>query len=147
MEFIFLIAMMVLLLWWMSHSAKKQQARAREQRDAAIVLGAHVVTHSGFFGTVVDVDGDAVTLESPSGIETVWLRSSIAQAMDIPVAAISEEEAREDDRASEDVSTAEGTEGSVQDAEDMATQPDIPDIASSASNDAEDSEEIKAKGK
>ncbi|MDD7465823.1 MAG: preprotein translocase subunit YajC [Actinomycetaceae bacterium] len=92
LELAVILVVMIGLFWWMSRSAKKQQQRMQEQRDAAIVLGATVMTNGGFFGTVVDIDGDAITLESPSGIETVWLRSAIAQAMEIPFAAVSEEE-------------------------------------------------------
>ena len=90
-EIILLVGMIVLLFWWMSHSAKKQQAKIRDERDAAVVLGAAVMTTSGFFGKIVDIDGDAVTLESPDGTETVWLKSAISQAREIPVADVAED--------------------------------------------------------
>lgn len=106
---IIVLAVMMAFLWWMSRNAKKQQQRLNDERDAAIVVGANVVTRSGFLGTIVDIDGDAVTLESPSGIETVWLRSSIVQVMDIPWAEISEEEAEAQDAESE----ISGNEASV----------------------------------
>lgn len=119
MEMIVILLVMIVFFWWMSRNARKQQQRLQEERDAAIVVGANVVTQSGFLGTIVDIDGDAVTLESPSGIETVWVRSSIAQAMDIPVAEISEEDAAAED--------------AVQHLEDLADE-DTPHEEASAEN-------------
>ena len=85
MEMIILIVMMVLLFWFMSRGARKTQQRQIEQRNEALVVGNNVVTQAGFLGRVVDIDGDAVTLESPSGEESVWLRTAIVAQMDIPL--------------------------------------------------------------
>lgn len=74
------------LMWWMSRSAKKQRKTQEENRNAAIVVGATVRTIGGFFGTIVDIDGDAITLESPSGIETVWFRNAIQGVAELPLA-------------------------------------------------------------
>ena len=109
-EFIVLIVAMMLLFWWMSRSARKQQERILEQREAAIVVGAGVVTNSGFLGKVVDIDGDAVTLESPDGTETVWVRSAISAAMDIPVADLAEDEADIAEVNAEEADQAAGDE-------------------------------------
>ncbi|MDR6938730.1 preprotein translocase subunit YajC [Arcanobacterium hippocoleae] len=99
------------LIWLMSSGAKKAQQKQLEHRKAAIVLGNNVVTTSGFFGRIVDIDGDAVTLESPAGDETVWLATSIMAQMDIPFADLSEadlllEEAEADSEAETEVETA-----------------------------------------
>lgn len=101
MDPITLIALVVVfggMLLFMSRAGKKAQARAREEKQSALVVGNNVVTVGGFFGRIVDIDGDAVTLESPSGDETVWLKDAIRGQMDIPFAAVSEEEAAELDR-------------------------------------------------
>jgi preprotein translocase subunit YajC len=52
------------------------------------------MTASGLFGTVIAIDGDVITLESPSGGRTDWLRGAIAKLASPPYA--------EDDRAAED---------------------------------------------
>lgn len=96
-ELIILVAVMALMMWFMSRSAKKAQKAQMDQREAAVVLGNTVVTSSGFFGKIVDIDGDAVTLESPSGDETVWLKQYIVSQMDLPLAA--ESYLEEDDDA------------------------------------------------
>ncbi|WP_182049012.1 preprotein translocase subunit YajC [Changpingibacter yushuensis] len=82
------IAVMVLMIWWMSRSSKSMQKKVELQRQEAVALGNNVVTTSGFFGTIVDIDGDAVTLQSPSGDETVWLKKSISAVADLPLAEV-----------------------------------------------------------
>lgn len=90
---IIILLVMLGFFWLMSVSAKKMQKKQLEQQRASVVIGNNVVTTSGFFGRIVDIDGDAVTLESPAGDETVWLKRSIMAQMDIPFAEISEAEA------------------------------------------------------
>lgn len=85
-ELLIIFAVMILFMWFTTRSARKAQLAAQQAREESIVVGTNVVTTSGFFGRIVDIDGDAITLESPSGDETVWLRSSIRGQMDIPLA-------------------------------------------------------------
>lgn len=86
MTMIVLLVAFMLLMFWMSRSAKKRQQLMETQRDEALVIGANVRTHGGFYGKVVDIDGDAITLESPSGTETVWFRGAIQGVAEIPFA-------------------------------------------------------------
>lgn len=92
LEIIIFVVMIGGMMWFMGRSSKKQRQRMEDERDSAIVVGANVMTTSGFFGTIVSIDGDAITLESPSGDETVWLRQAIRGIAEIPLAPISEEE-------------------------------------------------------
>lgn len=84
-ELIILTVAMIGLFWLMSRGAKKAQKAQAAKREEALVVGNNVVTQAGFFGRIVDIDGDAVTLESPSGDETVWMRTAIVAQMDIPL--------------------------------------------------------------
>lgn len=93
MELIIIILFMVIMMWGLNFMNRKTQKRQQDERASAIVLGNHVVTTAGFLGKIVDIDGDAITLESPSGEESVWLRGAIAGQMEIPVAGISEADA------------------------------------------------------
>lgn len=86
--FLLMLIFMLLLFVAMNYFGKKKTAQLREQRMAAIVVGNSVRTHSGFFGTVVDIDGDTVTLESPSGAETMWHKDAIFGAQEPPLAAV-----------------------------------------------------------
>lgn len=76
MEFI-LLGGLLLLFIGMNYFGRKRQRDTEAKRNEAIVLGNAVRTHSGFYGTIVDIDGLTVTLESPGGTETVWHKNAI----------------------------------------------------------------------
>lgn len=76
----------------MSMMSRKQRGRMEATRDQAIGIGKTVRTHSGFYGTIVDIDGQTVTLESPSGHESLWHRNAIFRE-EFPPYAEAEEEA------------------------------------------------------
>lgn len=83
-------------MWMMSSFARKQQRRmAQEQArrtEEALVPGTWVRTTSGFYGTVVEIDGDAVTLATPLGDETLWDKRAIAGAEEPPFASASQDQ-------------------------------------------------------
>lgn len=113
MELIIIILFMVIMMWGLNFMNRKTQKRQQDERASAIVLGNNVVTTAGFLGKIVDIDGDAITLESPSGEESVWLRGAIAGQMEIPVAGISEADAAALDAeasAEEEVTAGEDSE-------------------------------------
>jgi preprotein translocase subunit YajC len=62
----------------LTNRSRKQQRKAVEFRQH-LVIGDEVMTGSGMFGTVVDIDGDVIILESSSGTQTDWLRAAIAK--------------------------------------------------------------------
>ena len=90
-----IVLVFILMFYFLKRASRKAAAQQEESRKEWFVIGTNVVTTSGFLGKIVDIDGDAVTLESPSGDETVWLKAAISQPMDIPLANVSEEEAEE----------------------------------------------------
>lgn len=113
MELIIIILFMVIMMWGLNFMNRKTQKRQQDERASAIALGNNVVTTAGFLGKIVDIDGDAITLESPSGEESVWLRGAIAGQMEIPVAGISEADAAALDAeasAEEEVAAGEDSE-------------------------------------
>lgn len=110
MEFLIIIAVFGLMMWFMQRSAKKQQQQRDAERDSALVVGTDVRTIGGFFGTVVDVDGDAVTLESPSGVETVWMKNAIVGPATLNLAS-----GAEDDSFEETLAASESIDDGVSD--------------------------------
>ncbi|PYG02084.1 preprotein translocase subunit YajC [Georgenia satyanarayanai] len=96
MEFLILIAVFGLMMWMMSRGAKKQRQAAAEVRNS-LEVGQQVMTASGFYGTIVDVDGDVITLESTPGVETMWKREAIHSVTEPPFAVVDEEETAADD--------------------------------------------------
>ena len=74
----------IVLLWLMSSRTRKQQAKAAEFRDS-LQPGQEVMTGSGLFGTVVEVQDDAVILEIAPGVTSRWLKPAILKAVEPPV--------------------------------------------------------------
>ena len=107
-----LLGLMVVMFWWMSRSSKKMRQKMMDERASAVVLGNTVVTTAGFYGTIVDIDGDAVTLQSPAGDENVWLRSAIASVSDLPLGNADEDELIDAaDVVADEPATDESSEG------------------------------------
>lgn len=92
MDLIFILVLMVAMMWFVTSRGKKQQAAARRRLEEALVPDTWIVTIGGFYGRIVDIDGDVVTLESPSGVETIWSRSAIREVKEPPYAIADEEE-------------------------------------------------------
>jgi preprotein translocase subunit YajC len=84
-------------MWLLTNRQRKQQAAANEFRNN-LVAGDEVMTGSGLFGTVVEVEGDVITLESTPGNRTRWLRAAIAKKIE-PVIEAPEVEADAEDPA------------------------------------------------
>ena len=63
-----MVGLMLLALWAMSRFSRTQQQKmvAEQERrtEEALVPGNWVRTRAGFYGTVVEVSGDVVTLTS-----------------------------------------------------------------------------------
>lgn len=93
--FYIIIALAFGAMWLMSSRTRKQQQRAQEFRNT-LQPGDEVMTGSGLFGTVVEVEGDVITLESTPGSRTRWLRAAISKKIE-PVAEIGEVEADDDE--------------------------------------------------
>lgn len=89
--------LIIAMILWMSFSSKKARARQEAQRQEVVKLGNSVMTTAGFYGTIVDIDGDAITLQSPAGDETVWDRRAIGQLAELPLARVDEDSFDDED--------------------------------------------------
>lgn len=90
-ELYIFLGLIILLFIFMSNRSRKQQREAQSFRDS-LEIGQEVMTGSGMFGVVADIDGDVITLESPSGDQTRWLRQAIAKQGEPPVAVADEDD-------------------------------------------------------
>ena len=110
-----MVGLMLLALWAMSRFSRTQQQKmvAEQERrtEEALVPGNWVRTRAGFYGTVVEVSGDVVTLATPLGDESLWAKASIVGAEEPPFAT-------EDDGSTDDGRTggAGPDEGGTSDA-------------------------------
>ncbi|MGK2348247.1 preprotein translocase subunit YajC [Actinomyces sp. W5033] len=93
---LWMILAMLLAFWAMAHFANRQQKKLQAEQqartdEALAVPGTWVRTRAGFYGTVVEVDGDVVTLATPLGDESLWAKSAIVGAEEPPFASPHEE--------------------------------------------------------
>ncbi|GAB2517622.1 preprotein translocase subunit YajC [Nocardia heshunensis] len=67
---------------------KREMAKVNEMRDA-LKVGDQVITTSGLFATVVDIDADeeTVDLEIAEDVVTTWKRSAILEIRPVETAA------------------------------------------------------------
>jgi preprotein translocase subunit YajC len=73
---------------------KKQQEQLQMQNSLA--PGAHVMTTTGLFGTVVAIQDDDVILEVAPGVETRWVKAAIGRVVTPAEDVDSTDEADED---------------------------------------------------
>ncbi|MCI2238985.1 preprotein translocase subunit YajC [Kineococcus sp. TRM81007] len=86
-QLIFLLLMVALLVFMFSRTRKQQRAQVEMQNSVG--PGAEVMTTSGTYGTVVDVDGDTVVLEIAPGVRTRWARRAVARVVTPALAPVS----------------------------------------------------------
>lgn len=84
MELLVIGALALAAMWFMSNRSRKQQQEALRFRDN-LQAGQEVMTIGRMYGTVVEVDGDRVTLELNDGVTGQWDKSAIAKLVDPPL--------------------------------------------------------------
>ena len=108
-------------MWYMSSRSRKTQQRAVEFRNN-LKPGDEVMTHSGLLGTVVDVDGDTITLESLPGSQSRWIRAAIAKLIEPPT-----EDADDDANEAEDDADDEEYDEEIEVPDDLSSLDDAHD--------------------
>lgn len=104
-------AILIVLLgamWFMSRRSRQQQQKAQEFRNN-LKPGDEVMTHSGMLGTVVEVEGDNITLESGPGSRSRWIRAAIAKLIE-PTTEVADVDDEADDQADDDYYEGDGVE-------------------------------------
>jgi preprotein translocase subunit YajC len=96
-----LLLLAVGLLFMVYARIRRQQREVAElaELQAGLAAGAEVMTGGGLFATVVDVEGEVVTLETAPGQESRWDRRAIVR---IVADAVDPEDLAEEDADDED---------------------------------------------
>jgi preprotein translocase subunit YajC len=110
-------------MFLLTSRTRKQQRQAGEFRQK-LEIGDEVMTGSGLFGTIVDIDGDVVSLESPSGGRTDWLRAAISKQATPPWADEDDEPAEDDEELADDESDDDETFLEADDEDELDATPD-----------------------
>lgn len=130
---LWMVLIMLVGLILVSRFANKQQQKMLEEQRRrtaeALVVGNWVKTRAGFYGTVVEIDGDVVTLATPLGDESLWEKSAILGAEEPPFASTAQDDEAQD--AQDDVA------GLIAD-DDAAFEDDDADAESGAQDEADD---------
>ena len=133
------ILIMLIGFWLVSRFANKQQQKMLEEQkrrtDEALVVGNWVKTRAGFYGTVVEIDGDVVTLATPLGDESLWEKSAILGAEEPPFASAAQDGDAGD--AQEDQDDVAGLIDGPADDEDADAQSGADEGADAESGDAD----------
>ncbi|WP_182111215.1 MULTISPECIES: preprotein translocase subunit YajC [unclassified Actinotalea] len=136
-SFLIILALAFGAMWLMTSRTRKQQKEAANFR-ASLAPGQEVMTGSGLFGTVVDVEGDIVTLETSPGVTSRWLRPAIAKLVDPPVADELEAEDADDELDDDELYEDELYEDEVDETTDADATLQVPDDASSLTEGRDD---------
>lgn len=104
-----ILAVPLVLLWLMVSRGRKQQRELMAQQDS-VTPGTEVMTTSGMYAEVIEVEGEVVVLEIAPGVRTRWTKRAIGQV----------------------VSTPAGPEGTVETADSTETTGDREDVRSEA---------------
>jgi preprotein translocase subunit YajC len=92
--FLFILVIGIGAMFLLSSRQRKAQKQQLSFRDN-LQPGQRVMTGSGMYGTVVEVDGDEVTLESTPGTQSIWIKAAIARLVDPPVDEVAEDDDEE----------------------------------------------------
>jgi preprotein translocase subunit YajC len=76
--YILILVAMVALMFFMTRRQRQEQARQTALQQG-LKVGDRVVTVSGLYGTVVDLDDASVDLEIAEDVVTTWLRGAIRE--------------------------------------------------------------------
>ena len=82
---------MFLMMWFVSRRQRTMQEEQKRRTEKGLVPGNWVRTIGGFYGTVVEVDGDVVTLATPLGDESLWEKNAILGAEEPPFASAAQD--------------------------------------------------------
>ncbi|MGM7643496.1 preprotein translocase subunit YajC [Nocardia ignorata] len=89
MDFLFPLLILALLVpMFFGIRKQKREAEKVASMQESLKVGDQVVTTSGLYGTVVDIDDSTVDLEIAEDVVTTWLRQAIREVrIEEPVAA------------------------------------------------------------
>ncbi len=102
-----IVAVLLLGMFWFTQRNKQRAAAAEARRRETIGFGSQVMTTSGLYGTVTQVnDDDTVQLAIAPGIEVKWALAALRDIESLPDRYKQAAETRSVDEPPEDGPTA-----------------------------------------
>ena|SRR5664279_4006851 len=102
---------------YLMFSRSRRQQRTAQQMQAGVAPGTKIVTTAGLYATVVEIDGQTVTLETAPGQHSRWDRRAIARILpdqSLEERAVNDEDDEDADDDMEDGTGAAGTASTSQ---------------------------------
>lgn len=84
MGFELLLPLLLLLPLVLITMRTRRQQREMAEMQQRLTPGQEVMTSSGLFGTVVDVQPDSIVLQVADGVRTRWAKPAIARVITAP---------------------------------------------------------------
>lgn len=120
-----LFGLLGLMMYFMSRRQRRAQEQQRALQDS-LAVGDRVMTTSGLYGTVIDVDDSgSISIEIAPGVETEWLRAAIREKVSPDV---EDEELVEDADDEVDEDDLVNNEPRPIEADDTAETADVEDV-------------------
>jgi len=88
-------AVLLLAFWLLIIRPARTRARQQNELQSRLAPGLEVMTTSGMYATVAEVQDDAVVLETSPGNRTRWAKAAVARILTTPAA--------DDDMGTDDV--------------------------------------------
>lgn len=82
--YLLIFLLFAVFMFWMQRKQRLAQSKV-ESMQRSLQVGDQVVTMSGMYGTVVDIDDTTVDLEIAEDVVTTWLRQSIREVRNTTV--------------------------------------------------------------
>lgn len=115
---ILLFLLMIVAMYFLLIRPQSKRRKEAQQMQSSIGVGAEIMTLGGLYGTVVEVDDDAITLEVAPGVTNRYAKGAISRV----VTPAPEDVEEEYDEAEDDTeATAEADETPV--AEEQVEEP------------------------
>jgi preprotein translocase subunit YajC len=95
--------------YFLIYRTQQRKAKALREQSATYDVGDEVLTAGGIVGTIIDIDGDRVTLETSVGASFVVLKQYVIRRLEAAVPDEDEDE-DEDDESVPDEDEPEGDE-------------------------------------
>jgi preprotein translocase subunit YajC len=96
------IILLIVLMYFLMIRPQSKRRREAQEMQSRLQIGDEVQTVGGLFGTVVDVDDEAVTLEPSPGVAMRFARGAIARVTTKQVTEEEEDVADDEDETDTD---------------------------------------------
>jgi preprotein translocase subunit YajC len=77
-------ALLLVLMWVVLILPQQRRVRAHQSLVSSLDVGDEVMTTSGLYGTIIELDGDDVRLQVAPEVELRFARGAIAQRVSSP---------------------------------------------------------------